>query len=80
MFQIYCYNPVAEYFIEIKRSKSIKGKDLSSLKEFNSDYPQAKCYFLYGGENREYYEGIEVIPFIEALKGLPKLLGVNLTL
>ncbi|MGD0465268.1 MAG: ATP-binding protein [Gammaproteobacteria bacterium] len=65
---------------EIKRSKSIKGKDLSSLKEFNSDYPQAKCYFLYGGENREYYEGIEVIPFIEALKGLPKLLGVNLTL
>ena len=59
---------------EIKRSNSVKSKELKSLREFKKDYQEAKCYFLYGGERKEYHDGIEVIPFVEALKNLEKTL------
>lgn len=59
---------------EIKRSSMVKTKELKSLKEFKSDYPAAKCYFLYGGEHKEYHNDIEVLPFVDALKNLPQLL------
>jgi len=39
------------------------------------DYPIAKTYLLYGGERREYHDSIEVIPFEEAVRKLPELLG-----
>ena len=62
------------YAFEIKRKRNISSTDLSNLKSFKLDYPIAKCYALYGGNTREYIDGIEVIPFQEALFSLPQLL------
>lgn len=60
--------------IEIKRSKKIYPDDLKALCAFQADYPSAKLYLFYGGDQRLYFEKIEAIPITEALKMLPKLL------
>jgi len=62
------------YAFEIKRSNKFTQKDLKALKVFLEDYPQAKAYFLYGGNRREYYDNITVLPFEEALKEVAKIL------
>ena len=59
---------------EIKRKRKISIKDLSGLKAFCSDYPAAKAYILYGGNQREYYDGIVAIPFEDALFDLETIL------
>ncbi len=59
---------------EIKRKARIDSKDLKGLKAFAQDYPEAKLYLLYGGQEH-YFEGdIEVIPFAEAVKGMVSIL------
>ncbi|MGD9107866.1 MAG: ATP-binding protein [Gammaproteobacteria bacterium] len=63
---------------EIKQNKTIRSKDLRNLKSFKEDYKIAKLYLIYGGDRREYYGDIEVIPFVEAIKSLPDLLNVSL--
>lgn len=63
--------------IEVKRSSHISPKDLNGLKLFKEDYPESKLYLFYGGKQRQYIEGIEIIPLIEALKDLPTLLKVK---
>jgi len=35
----------------------------------------AKCTLVYGGEQREYHDGIEVIGAIEFFKRLPQILS-----
>ncbi len=60
---------------EIKRKTYLNRKDFQGLKTFAQDYPEAKLYLLYGGQER-YYEGeIEVIPFKEALMSLAEILA-----
>lgn len=60
---------------EIKRKEKILPKDLQGLRLFSEDYPIAKLYLFYGGSER-YYEGnIEVVPFVEGLRQLKKILG-----
>jgi len=59
---------------EVKRSKTLSPQDLHSLKLFSQDYPEAKLYILYGGKERLYFENIEAIPFVDALKRLPEIL------
>ena len=59
---------------EIKRSKRIQKKDLKGLKLFGQDYEMAHLYMLYGGENKEYYDNIQAIPFVEMLFSLPEIL------
>lgn len=61
--------------IEVKRSRTIQKKDLSGLKAFLSDYPQAKGFVFYGGKEHLYFDNIQAIPFDEALKTLPVILG-----
>lgn len=66
--------------IEVKRTRRVKGSDLSGLKLFKKDYPQAKAFLACGVERREYADGIEIWPVAEFLKNLPGLLagqGVN---
>lgn len=63
--------------IEVKRSSSVSPKDLNGLKLFKEDYPESKLFLFYGGKQRQYIDGIEVIPLLEALKGLPELLNGN---
>lgn len=63
---------------EIKHSTQVSFKSLKGLKSFKEEYPEAKLYLLYLGKNKEYHEDIEVIPFEEALKNLPTLIGKSL--
>ncbi len=60
--------------IEVKRSKKIDANDLKALKAFQADYPIAKLYIFYGGNQRQYFDRIEAIPIAEALQSLPQLL------
>jgi uncharacterized protein len=59
--------------IEVKRSNRVRSSDLSGLRAFARDYPEARLLFFYGGREREYYDGIEAVPVEEAL---PELSGI----
>lgn len=60
---------------EIKRSSTITSKSLKGLKTFGQDYPEAHLYILFFGKTKEYYGNVTAIPFEEALKELPQLIG-----
>ena len=62
------------FAFEIKRTRHLSRSDFSGLKAFSDDYKIAKCYLLYGGDHEEYHENIHVIPFLEGLKKLIKIL------
>ncbi|MDO8515363.1 MAG: AAA family ATPase [bacterium] len=68
------YGPKGVFAFEIKGSKKFSERDLSGLRAFLSDYPIAKCYLIYGGDRKMYYDNIEVWPAKEALMNLPKIL------
>ena len=70
------YGPQGLLAFEVKRARRWSGKDLSGLKAFSADFPEAKTYFLYGGERREYHNGITIMPVTEALAGLPDLMRI----
>ncbi|MBI5298683.1 MAG: ATP-binding protein [Deltaproteobacteria bacterium] len=53
---------------EIKRTGKIHNSMLKGLKAFASDYPSAKCYFIYGGNRKMWIDDIEIIPINEFLK------------
>ena len=55
------------YAIEVKRSRTVRHADLRGLRQFKSDYPMARCLLLFGGDRREYHDGIELLPVSEAL-------------
>jgi len=63
---------IADYLI--KRSDRLAKKDLTGLKKFHDDFPEAKCYLLYGGSREEYENGIYILPVEKALKELPDIL------
>lgn len=53
--------------IEVKNSRSISPKDLSSLKSFHEEYPEAKLFFLYRGTRRLLQDNILCMPVEEFL-------------
>ena len=55
------------YAIEVKRSRTVRHADLRGLRQFKSDYPMARCLLLFGGDRREYRDGIELLPVEEAM-------------
>ena len=55
------------FAIEVKRSRTVRRADLRGLKQFKSDYPMARCLLLFGGDRREYRDGIELLPVADAL-------------
>lgn len=59
---------------EVKSKKNIFSDDLTGLRTFLTDYPMAKGYMIYGGNTKEYKEGIEIWPAAAALKSLPEIL------
>lgn len=59
---------------EIKHKRTITKKDFKALHAFKTDYPVAKLYLVYGGDEIEYHENITVIPFQKSLEILPDLL------
>ncbi len=68
------YGPRGLLAIEVKRAGSINPGDLRALREFKSDYPEASCVLLYGGEQPLFFDGIRAIPIRDALRDLDKLL------
>lgn len=56
--------------IEVKNSAIIHPQDLRALKTFGEDYPEAKRYLIYRGEERLKKDGISIEPAAEFLLGL----------
>ncbi len=61
--------------VEVKNTGRVLERDLSGLRSFSRDYPEARCLLFYRGDRREYCDDIEIIPVHEALRHLPSLLG-----
>ncbi len=59
--------------LEIKRSRSVTARDLSSLKSFKEDYPSAKTFLLYGGDEHLQMGPVRVLPVAYALTNLNEL-------
>ena len=55
------------FAIEVKRSRTVRSGDLRGLRQFKSDYPMARCMLLFGGDRREYRDGIDLLPVADAL-------------
>lgn len=62
---------------EIKRKSKVAQKELMGLKKFHADYDMAKRYFIYGGEQAEYHDGIHALPIETALGQLKQILENN---
>jgi uncharacterized protein len=61
--------------IEIKRKSHLTTKDLKGLQLFAADYPMAKLYLLYGGTRAYHEKNIYVIPFVQFLTQMKKILA-----
>lgn len=68
------YGPKGFMAFEIKSGERVRNEDLRGLKTFLADYPEAKGYMLYGGEEKYFEDNIEIIPVSEALPKLPEIL------
>ncbi len=60
--------------IEVKAAERFQDKMLDGLKKFRADYPEAKCFLLYGGEQKLYVDDIIVLPIQEACLTMDKWL------
>lgn len=68
------YGAKGFHAFEIKRKQNISKKDLKGLLAFKEEYPEATLYLLYGGQTRYQENGIQLIPFEEALSQLHYLI------
>ncbi len=59
---------------EIKRKRRYDLSDLRGLKSFSKDYPVAKLFLLYGGEEEFFEDNIRVMPVAKALENLHEIL------
>ena len=69
------YGEKGFFAFEVKRTSHIQFSDFRGLKAFQIDYPEAKCYLIYGGSEEEHREGIILLPLISALQNLLKILS-----
>lgn len=69
------YGEKGFFAFEIKRAAKINRSDLSGLKAFKKDYPEAKCYVVYGGHEREYRDDLTLLPLVSALVSLVDILN-----
>jgi len=60
--------------IEVKSRRRLTGHDLRGLRAFLADYPMARGYVFYGGDQPLHLDGISAWPIAEALQHLPELL------
>jgi uncharacterized protein len=72
------YGEAGLFAFEIKRSHTLRQEELNSLKLFKEDYPVAKCFFLYGGSDERFLDGIQIMSFEKALRNLPEIFGLPL--
>lgn len=70
------YGEEALFAFEIKHAQTIHSRMLTGLKHFKEDYPMAKGYLLYLGQQKLYLSNdIVAIPFVEALYDLLNILN-----
>jgi uncharacterized protein len=69
------YGPRGLHAFEIKRASHVSNKFFSGLTSFAQDYPEAQLHLIYLGEHAQYHGNINVRPFEQALKDLPKIIG-----
>lgn len=69
------YGEKGFFAFEIKRASKIHISDLNGLKAFQKDYPEAKCYMIFGGNESEHREGITLLPFTHCLQELHQRLS-----
>lgn len=70
------YGKDAFVAIEVTSASRIRPKDLSGLRSFGEDYPEAKRLLLYRGKERLHLDGITAIPVEEYLRSID--LGLDL--
>ncbi len=71
------YGPDTLTAIEVKNSNNIRTSDLKGLKAFKNDYPEAKCLFLYRGEEKLLKNGILCMPCNLFLQNLVPGKGIS---
>lgn len=59
----------------MKRSASLRDRDLADLRAFARDYPEARGVLLDGGDRPYVVDGIRVEPLATALPRLRDLIG-----
>lgn len=64
------YGEKGLHAFEIKRKTNLTSKDFKGLKTFGDDYPMAKLYLFYGGQETYHENNIQVIPFSTGLTHL----------
>lgn len=64
------YGPSGFWAIEVKRSANLAPADVRGLSAFQEEYPEAKCFIVYGGNVRLVYQSFLAIPISEFLLGL----------
>lgn len=69
------YGKKGMYAFEVKRSDKLSASSLKGLRYFKAEYPETKCFLVYGGKKRFWRDGIEIIPVSQALVSLPKILS-----
>jgi predicted AAA+ superfamily ATPase len=69
------YGPLGLIGIEVKHARRVSKADLSGLRIFGKDYPEARRLLIYMGEREELREGIHIIPASQAIPSFKKLLS-----
>lgn len=69
------YGSSGIFAFEIKRGSRLNSDVFRGLKLFQKEYPQAKCYLIYGGKRKMREGRINIIPFETAIFELEKLLS-----
>ena len=68
------HGPKGLFAFEIKRSRTATKSDAKGLLSFQEDYPEATLYLVYGGERKYNFGDVTVLPMIDVLFELPKIL------
>ncbi|MFW5702845.1 MAG: ATP-binding protein [Candidatus Dojkabacteria bacterium] len=69
------YGESGFYAIEVKSKQQIYEDDIRNLKEFSSDYPEAKAFVVYGGDKKLSFGEVEAVPVVDFLRDLPEYLS-----
>ncbi|MFZ1946844.1 MAG: DUF4143 domain-containing protein, partial [bacterium] len=64
------YGPDGIRAVEVKNARRLEPHDLTGLKSFREDYPQASLCLLYRGRDRLVRDGVPVVPCEEFLRAL----------
>jgi len=67
------YGEKTFFAIEVTGANRVREGDVSGLKAFLKEYPQANAFLLYGGDERYYEDKINFIPLKEFFKDCQRL-------